>query len=206
MADLSKSLPLMIIWLNGAFGVGKTQTAFELHSRIPNSFVFDPEQIGFSLRKILPPEVRVGDFQNHRIWREFTYRGLQYVAENFAGTIIVPMTVVDPLYYDQTVGALRGEGLQVHHFALLASHNTILRRLRRRGDGSNAWNARQLDRCLKSLSDEKFAVHLNTEGKAIEAVAEEIADYAGLDLKPSTWHPILRPLKRMIVQIRHIRL
>lgn len=196
----------MIIWLNGAFGVGKTQTAFELHSRIPGSFVFDPERIGFFLSKILPSDVRVGDFQNHRIWREFTDQGLQYVAENFAGTIIVPMTIVDPLYYDQTVGALRRKGLQVHHFALLASGDTILRRLRRRGDGSSSWNARQLDRCLKSLSDEKFAVHLNTEGKTIETIAEEIAHYAGINLKPPTWHPMLRPLKRVIVQIRHIRL
>jgi hypothetical protein len=59
---------------------------------------------------------------------------------------------------------------------------------------------------LKSLSDEKFAVHLNTEGKTIEAVAEEIAYHVGLELKPPTWYPLLRPLKRMIVQIRHIRL
>ncbi|MBD1841850.1 AAA family ATPase [Cyanobacteria bacterium FACHB-63] len=196
----------MIIWLNGAFGIGKTQTAFELHSRIPGSFVFDPEQIGFFLRRIVPSEVCVGDFQNHRIWREYTHQGLQYVAENFVGTIIVPMTVVDPLYYDQTLGALRREGLQVHHFTLLASRETILRRLRRRGDGSNSWNARQLDRCLKSLSDEKFAVHLNTEEKTIEAVAEEIAHHAGLELKPPTWHPVLRPLKRLVVQVRHIRL
>lgn len=68
-----------------------------------------------------------------------------------------------------------------------------------------SWGAAQLDRCIKSLSDQRFSVHLNTEGKAIEAVAEEIANYAGLDLKPPTWHPILRPLKRMIVQVRHIR-
>ena len=195
----------MIIWLNGAFGIGKTQTAFELHSRIPGSFVFDPEQIGFALRKVVPPSMHK-DFQDHPVWREFTYQGLRYVAENFAGTIIVPMTVVDPLYYDQTVGALRRDGLQVNHFTLLASGDTILRRLQRRGDGRNSWGARQLDRCLKSLSDEKFAVHLNTEGKSIEAVAEEIADYASLDLQPPTWHPILRPLKRMIVQIGYIRL
>ncbi len=195
----------MIIWLNGAFGVGKTQTAFELHSRIPGSFVFDPEHIGFFLRKVMPPAMRIGDFQNHPVWREFTYQGLRYVAENFAGAIIVPMTVVNPLYYDQTVGALRREGLQVHHFTLLASRDTILRRLRCRGDGSTSWNARQLDRCLESLADERFAVHLNTESKAIEVVAEEIARCVELDLKPPTWHPILRPLKRMIVQIRHVR-
>lgn len=100
------------MWLNGAFGVGKTQTAFELHSRIPGSFVFDPEQLGFALRKVVPPSMHT-DFQEHPVWRAFTYQGLRYVAENFAGTIIVPMTVVNPLYYDQTVGRLRSEGLQV---------------------------------------------------------------------------------------------
>ncbi len=145
------------------------------------------------------------DFQDHPVWREFTFQSLRYVAENFAGAIIVPMTVVNPLYYEQTVEALRKEGFQVHHFTLLASCKTVLCRLRRRGDGTNSWGAHQLDRCLKSLSDERFSIHLNTEGKAIEAVAEEIAHYAGLDLKPPTWHPFLRPLKRMIVQVRHVR-
>jgi hypothetical protein len=104
------------------------------------------------------------------------------------------------------VGALQRENLQVHHFTLLASRDTILQRLRRRGDGRNSWNARQLDRCLESLSDETFAIHLNTDGKTIEAVAEDIARYAGLDLNPPTWHPMLRPLKRVVIQIRHIRL
>ncbi|KAM3090884.1 AAA family ATPase [Phormidesmis sp. 146-35] len=189
----------MIIWLNGAFGVGKTQTAFELHSRIPGSFVFDPEQIGFSIRKIVPLEMH-RDFQDHPVWREFTYKSLRYVAENFSGVIIVPMTVVNPLYYEQIVGALRLEGLQVYHFTLLASRETILRRLRWRGDGSNSWGARHLDRCLNALSDEKFAAHLNTEGKPIEAVAEEIAYSTGLALSPP-WHPLLRPLKRIAVRL-----
>lgn len=193
----------MIIWLNGAFGVGKTQTVFELHSRIPGSFVFDPEQIGFSLRKILPPEMH-RDFQNHPVWREFTYKTLRYVAENFSGVIIVPMTVVNPLYHKQIIGALHREGLQVYHFTLLASRETILRRLRWRGDGSNSWGARHLDRCLNALSDEKFAVHLNTEGKTIATVAEEIAHSTSLALKPPGIR-ILRPLKRIAVQIRHIR-
>lgn len=202
---MKKSLPLMIIWLNGPFGVGKTQTAFELHSRIPESFVFDPEKIGFFIRKIVPSEICVGDFQDHLIWRNFTYQSLQYIAENFAGTIIVPMTIVNFLYYDQILSQLEREGLRVYHFTLLASHKTILRRLKKRGDGSKSWNARQLNRCLKSLSDEKFAVHIDTEKKTIETVAEEIADYIGFALKPPTWPPILRPLKRFIIQIRHIR-
>ncbi|MEK4047271.1 hypothetical protein NSU18_27040 [Paenibacillus sp. FSL H8-0048] len=36
----------VIIWLNGTFGSGKTQTAAELHRRIPDSYVFDPENAG----------------------------------------------------------------------------------------------------------------------------------------------------------------
>ena len=41
----------MLIWLNGAFGVGKTQTAHELHRRLPDSFIYDPEQAGYFMRE-----------------------------------------------------------------------------------------------------------------------------------------------------------
>lgn len=47
----------MILWINGAFGSGKTQTAYELNKRIPNSFVFDPEETGFFLRSNLPESI-----------------------------------------------------------------------------------------------------------------------------------------------------
>jgi hypothetical protein len=40
----------MIIWINGPFGVGKSQTAYELNYRIPNSIVVDPEEVGFSCK------------------------------------------------------------------------------------------------------------------------------------------------------------
>ncbi len=47
-----------IIWLNGAFGAGKTQTAYELHRRLENSFVYDPENIGFFFNQNLPSELK----------------------------------------------------------------------------------------------------------------------------------------------------
>jgi tRNA A37 N6-isopentenylltransferase MiaA len=33
----------MLLWLNGPFGGGKTQTAHELQRRLPGSIVCDPE-------------------------------------------------------------------------------------------------------------------------------------------------------------------
>jgi hypothetical protein len=52
----------VIIWLNGAFGCGKTTTAAELRSLIPSSRLFDPETVGYMLRPNLADHP-VSDFQ-----------------------------------------------------------------------------------------------------------------------------------------------
>ncbi|PWW40822.1 MULTISPECIES: hypothetical protein [Paenibacillus] len=37
----------MIVMINGAFGSGKTSAATKLQTLIPNSMIFDPEEIGY---------------------------------------------------------------------------------------------------------------------------------------------------------------
>lgn len=54
----------MIVWVNGAFGSGKTTLTSELHRRWPEALVFDPEQIGYLLREIV--KVPTGNFQTCR--------------------------------------------------------------------------------------------------------------------------------------------
>ena len=44
----------MIIWINGAFGSGKTTCANILQKQLPNAFLYDPEQAGFFIRNQLP--------------------------------------------------------------------------------------------------------------------------------------------------------
>lgn len=41
----------MIIWVNGAFGAGKTTLGQHLHRRMPEALEFDPEYVGYLLRK-----------------------------------------------------------------------------------------------------------------------------------------------------------
>ena len=41
----------MLLWINGAFGAGKTQAAYALARRLPRAFVCDPEQLGFGLSR-----------------------------------------------------------------------------------------------------------------------------------------------------------
>ena len=44
----------MIIWLNGGFAAGKTTLAQELHRRLPDAVVYDPEDVGIMLWKWVP--------------------------------------------------------------------------------------------------------------------------------------------------------
>ena len=43
----------MIVWVNGAFGVGKTTVAGELVSLLPRARVYDPEPLGWLLQRTL---------------------------------------------------------------------------------------------------------------------------------------------------------
>jgi hypothetical protein len=54
---------MVIVWLNGAFGCGKTTTAAELRSLIPSGRLFDPETVGYMLRPNLADHP-VSDFQH----------------------------------------------------------------------------------------------------------------------------------------------
>ena len=57
----------MIIWINGAFGAGKTALAEELHRRLPDAVLYNPEDVGLMLWKQMRPN---GDFQHLPSWRE----------------------------------------------------------------------------------------------------------------------------------------
>ncbi len=195
----------LILWVNGAFGSGKTQTSHELHRRIPNSYVFDPENAGFYIRRNVPKELRLGDFQDFPMWRSIAYEMLGYLDREYGGIVIVPMTVVDPSYFREIVGRLRADGADVRHFALCASKETLLRRLRSRGDGANSWPALQIDRCVEGLKNEAFRHHLDTEGLSVAGAAEAIAELAGIRLVPDNRGPLRKWTDRVRTQIGHIR-
>ena len=57
----------VIIWINGGFGAGKTALAEELHRRLPDAVVYNPEDVGLMLWKQMRPD---GDFQHLPSWRE----------------------------------------------------------------------------------------------------------------------------------------
>ncbi|MFC7308308.1 AAA family ATPase [Streptomyces monticola] len=209
----------MLLWINGPFGGGKTQTAYELNRRLPGSVVCDPERLGFGLHRMLPPGLR-GDFQDLAAWRQGVFEVLDLTLRKYEdGPVIVPMTVVEPAYFADTVGRLREAGHDVRHFALLASRETVLRRLRERGLGHvvqyvagkdaplrrESFAVRKLDHCLERLAEPGFGEHLWTDRVTVPQVADHIAAAAGLRLAPNTDGPVRHWLRKAGTGIRHIR-
>ncbi|WP_151735999.1 AAA family ATPase [Paenibacillus tengchongensis] len=175
----------MIIWINGAFGAGKTSAAQELHRRIPGSYMFDPENAGYYIRENLPAAMIKDDFQDHRLWREINNSMLHEIALNFPGVVIAPMTITDPGYYHEIIGRLREQAVTVHTITLYVPREMLLERLIARGEEVDCWPARQIDRCLAGFEHELFLPRLYTEKLTIPQVAEAIAALINIDLLPT---------------------
>ncbi|MFT4125410.1 MAG: AAA family ATPase [Gordonia sp. (in: high G+C Gram-positive bacteria)] len=203
----------MLIWINGAFGVGKTQTAHELHRRLAASHVADPELLGFAIHKMLPPGER-GDFQDRPQWRTGIVATLTQAERASDCPVIVPMTLVNLDYFDEIVGGLIAAGIDVRHYALTAPTEVIHNRLKARigyavgrlAGVRETWAMRQTDHCVAALRSERFATHVPTERRSIDDVVEHIAADAELPLAHPRLHRARYQLRRAAVAVRHIRL
>ncbi|MGV9880135.1 NUDIX domain-containing protein [Streptomyces sp. NPDC003006] len=118
----------MIVWINGAFGAGKTSAARELIELIPNSTLFDPEVIGGALPCLLPPKrlAEVGDYQDLPVWRRLVVDTAAALLAEVGGVLVVPMTLLRQEYRDEIFGGLASRRISVRHI-LLAPDETILR-------------------------------------------------------------------------------
>ena len=203
----------MVVWINGAFGSGKTLIAHELQRRV-SGHVADPELIGSAMQKMLPHRAR-GDFQDLPQWRAAVLATLAQAEPACEGPLIVPMTIVRDDYFDEIVGGLRSRGIDVRHYALTATPETLVARLRLRGGGrvirsvlgrDETWAIQQIDRCVTALSEAQYATHVPTDERTPDEIVESIAADAEVKLLKPPLPPIRERLHRLEVGLRHIRL
>lgn len=197
----------MLVWINGPFGAGKTAAACELRRRVDRSVICDPERLGYGLHRMLPPALRT-DFQDFAAWRHGVHEVLDLATREWDGPVIVPMTLIDPGYFEEVVGRLRADGHDVRHFSLLAERAAVLRRLNGRGFGlglrHERWAVSKLDECLARLKDPLFAEHVRTDDLTVRQVAEVIARSAGLAIRPDTDGAVRARLRRYRTTLAHI--
>ncbi len=119
----------MIIWINGGFGAGKTTLAEELHRRLPEAVVYNPEDVGLMLWKWMPPN---GDFQHLPSWRELVVTTALSLRRHHADTLIVPMSLIRDAYRAEILGGLADAGADVLHVFLEADAGVLRERLNAR--------------------------------------------------------------------------
>ena len=167
----------MIIWVNGAFGSGKSTTANKLQKLLVDSHIYDPEEAGFFIRNNAPKSMLKEDFQDIPLWREINYKMLKTMNESNDGVIIVPMTIINPDYYYDIIGKLIDEGVDVRHFILYLDKDMLTKRLRKRAWGfihREKFALDSIDHCIHSYDNYITETKIMAHCKSADIVASEI--------------------------------
>jgi 8-oxo-dGTP pyrophosphatase MutT (NUDIX family) len=148
----------VIIWVNGAFGAGKTCAARELLDLIPDSILYDPEAVGDCLRRLLPEKrlEEVTDYQELPIWRRLVIEGAAALLNEVGGVLVTPMTLLRQEHRDEIFGGLAARGMDVRH-VLLEPGETILRE-RIAGRGENPDNLPSCEGGVTSEAARRWAL------------------------------------------------
>lgn len=156
----------MIIFINGAFGVGKTTTATILEAKLPNAMIFDPEYVGIMLREMIPKgkqlsHERTGDFQDFDLWKVLTVETMKAFKHQYDRDLIVPMTIREKPYFDYIDQGVRAFDNEVYHFCLSAPKAFIHKRLEQRGDLPNSWAFHQTEKCINGFEAIENMIEIN---------------------------------------------
>ncbi|HKH48391.1 MAG TPA: AAA family ATPase [Thermoanaerobaculia bacterium] len=182
----------MILVINGAFGVGKTTVARLLRRAVPGSMIYDPEVVGWVLRR-LPGSMRLrgrgtDDFQDIDLWRKSAAAGVGLLRAMARDPVLVPMAFSRREYFDEIVSKISSRDSVVRVFCLRAGMPTIIERLERRGaivsgtDGE--WILRKAQACVAAHEDPHFGEPIDTERMSALEVAREILNRTGLPYSP----------------------
>jgi len=163
-----------IVWINGAFGSGKTTIANELISKFENGCMYDPEELGQFIRAHVADGLRYENFQDHPLWTKLNAETLLHMGQSFKGVVIVPMTLIDEIRLAQFETTLKEGGVDMFMFTLLASSETLKNRLIKRGDEAGTWPHTKIDNCVSILQSDAFEHHVETDNLSVEEVTSKI--------------------------------
>jgi hypothetical protein len=169
----------VVTFLNGAFGIGKSTVARSLRGKLPKTVIYDPEIVGFVLRRLprwVPLKGRdTGDYQDMPLWRELTVSGIRLARVGWQN-IIVPMAFSNFSYLSSVREKVRKYEPEIHHFCLVAPFEAVEERLLKRGSDpvSSAWEFRRARECCEAHAGIDFREHVPTAQRSVDAVVEDL--------------------------------
>ena len=177
----------MIIWLNGGFGSGKTTLTEELHRRLPDAIIFDPEDVGYVLTQAV--RAPTGDFQDLPSWRHLVVEHALTLRKFHTATLIVPMTLVNRQYFDEIIGTLREAGENVTHVFLDVPADVLESRIKAqvlcpgdpdRDERARQWRLKNIGRCVAAAKEQpEHTVMLRSDRMDPSQLADAVLAAAG---------------------------
>ena len=166
----------MILFINGPFGVGKTSVARVLVERLPSAMLYDPEVIGYVLRRVLGPLKKVEDFQDCALWRGLVVAVARVLRAASDRTLVIPMSVWRREYFDPIAAGLRRVDPDLRCFRLTASKGELVRRISSDSEdpGAYGWRMTHVEVCLSAAQDPAFGTEIPTDDVAPAGVAGRI--------------------------------
>jgi gluconate kinase len=168
----------VIVFLNGAFGIGKTTVARALVARLPRAVLFDPEPVGIALQRLR----RVDDFQDLALWRRLTILGLR-LTRLLWPNVVVPMAFSNAAYLEEVRDAVSRFEPRVLHFCLVAPYEVVHERLQQRGD-AGTWAERRARECCDVHAEPRFAVQIDAQREPSAIVEELLRLTEKLNVRP----------------------
>jgi len=171
----------VIIWLNGAFGAGKTSTAAELAGMLPGARQFDPEWVGYMLRANLADQ-DFTDFQQLPPWRTLVPVVMAEVARLTGQHLITVQTVLVETYWRELRAGLDAHSLEVFHVLLHADPAVLAARIRtdQADPGACQWRLDHLEQFAAARPWLEAAADLVVDSTALSVAeaARMVADAA----------------------------
>lgn len=162
----------MIIWISGAYGVGKSTLADAMAAKINNVLIFDAEEVGNAVRGSYPGCPYGYIFEDYPLWGEFCYMLLKDVHEKFHKDILVPMTLLRKDSYG-IIDKLNRDGIDTRLIVLEAGYQTVRDRILARGEEEGCWCMENIEPAISGCAALPGA-HIRTDGKTVDELCDEV--------------------------------
>ena len=171
---------MTIVFINGAFGIGKTSTARALKTVLGRGATYNPEIIGGVILR-LPHWLNLtnqnsGDYQDIPLWRNMTALGIR-LTRLVSPLVVVPMAFSNCIYLAQIMDKVRRVDADVRQVCLVAPLDVVESRLRKRGDVPKqlSWQLARARTCCAAHESEAFAPRIDATTRGPGEIAQEIA-------------------------------
>lgn len=171
----------MIIWISGAYGVGKSTLAETMAAQMENALIFDAEEVGNAVRENYPNCPYGYIFEDYPLWTEFCYLLLKDIHTKFQKDILVPMTLLRKESY-RMIQRLQNENIQTELIILEADHKTVHDRILSRGEEEGCWCMENIDLAIAGTASLP-GVHIPTGNISVEDLVKVVFAKLGIPCK-----------------------